>query len=91
MGDFWHMTIEETSDFGAFFSAAKYLRHVHIASRKKRRIPGTDEGDTYVDGFRALKAIGYGNYVSFECGVEGDGNTAIPKAGEFLRSEWARA
>lgn len=32
MGDFWHMTWEETSDMGAFLSAGEYLQHVHVAS-----------------------------------------------------------
>ena len=36
MGDFWHMTWEETSDMGAFISAGEYLQHVHVASRKRR-------------------------------------------------------
>jgi len=93
MGDFWHMTIEETSDMGAFISAGKHLKHVHIASRKHRQIPGTDEGDTYVDGFRGLKAIGYQDFVSFECGFK-DGEeptVALPKAARFLRQEWGKA
>ena len=69
MGDFWHMQ-EETSDYGAFMSAgSKYLQHVHIASRGNRKMPGENgEVDNYVDGFRALKEIGYDKYVSFECG-----------------------
>ena len=29
MGDFWHMTWEETSDMGAFISGGEYLQHVH--------------------------------------------------------------
>lgn len=56
MGDFWHMTWEETSDMGAFLSAGQYLQHVHIASRKQRIMPGEDgDADNYVDGFRGLK------------------------------------
>ena len=45
MGDFWHMTWEETSDCGAFLSGGSALHHVHIASRKTRNMPGEDEGD----------------------------------------------
>ena len=60
MGDFWHMK-EETSDYGALMSAGKqYLQHVHIASRGNRKMPGENgEVDTYVDGFRALRHMGY--------------------------------
>lgn len=92
MGDFWHMTWEETSDMGAFISAADYLQHVHVASRKRRSMPGEDgEADNYVDGFKGLKMIGYDKYVSFECGCQGDRNTVVPAAVELLRKQWEEA
>lgn len=92
MGDFWHMS-EETSDFGALMSAGKeYLQHVHIASRGRRVMPGEDgEKDYYVDGFRALKEIGYDKYVSFECGTKGDRATTVAAAVDLLRKQWAEA
>jgi len=90
MGDFWHMTREEASDMGAFISAGKYLQHVHVASRRKRRIPSTDgEADNYVDGFRGLKIIGYDKYVSYE---GGSGDEALLKTSvELLRKHWDEA
>jgi sugar phosphate isomerase/epimerase len=91
MGDFWHMTWEETSDLGAFISAGEYLRHVHIASRKTRRAPGEDEGDNYVLGFKGLKAIGYQDYVSLECGVKGDRDQVLPAVVKLLREQWDQA
>lgn len=92
MGDFWHMQ-EETSDYAAFLAAGtQYLQHVHIASRGKRRMPGEDgDKDNYVDGFRALKMMGYDKYVSFECGCDGDRNILVPAAVELLRSQWELA
>lgn len=92
MGDFWHMK-EETSDFAAFLAAGpQYLQHVHMASRGKRRMPTEDgELDNYVDGFRALKMMGYNKYVSFECGCDGDRNVLVPAAVELLRSQWELA
>ena len=92
MGDFWHMS-EETSDYGALMSAGKeYLQHVHIASRGRRIMPGEDgEKDNYVDGFRALKEIGYDKYVSFECGTKGDRATTVTAAVDLLRKQWAQA
>lgn len=92
MGDFWHMS-EETSDYGALMSAGKeYLQHVHIASRGRRVMPGEDgEKDYYVDGFRALKEIGYDKYVSFECGTKGDRATTVTAAVDLLRKQWAEA
>ena len=92
MGDFWHMTREETSDFGAFISGGDYLQHVHIASRKRRSMPGEDgDADNYLEGFRALKTLNYGNFVSFECGCQGDRNQAVPAAVKLLREQWAAA
>lgn len=91
MGDFWHMTIEEPNDFAAFVSAGKYLQHVHIASRQTRSIPGEDPGDNYVNGFRGLKAIGYQNFVSFECGCKGDRKKSLSEAVKLLKANWDEA
>lgn len=89
MGDFWHMTWEETSDSGTFFSAGEYLQHVHIASRERRSMPGEDgAADNYVDGFRALKQMGYDKYVSFECGCQGDRSLVVPAALELIRKQY---
>ena len=92
MGDFWHMK-EETSDYAAFMSAGpKYLQHVHIASRGRRINPGEDgDLDNYVSGFRALKEMGYQNYVSFECGTAGDPAVTTPAAVALLREQWKQA
>jgi len=91
MGDFWHMTWEETSDMAAFIAAGKYLHHVHMASRKTRKMPGEDEGDNYVDGFKGLRLIGYQDFVSLECGCKGDRTKAIPAALKLLREQWEAA
>lgn len=92
MGDFWHMTWEEPSDMGAFISGGDYLQHVHVASRKRRSMPGEDgEADNYVNGFKGLKMIGYDKYVSFECGCQGDRNVVVPAAVELLRKQWKEA
>lgn len=92
LGDFWHMTWEETSDYAAFISAGEYLQHVHMASRKRRSMPGEDgEADRYVDGFKALKELGFDKYVSFECGSQGDREVVVPAALELLRKQWEEA
>ena len=92
MGDFWHMK-EETSDYAAFLSAGnEYLRHVHMASKGNRKMPGEcPDVDNYVDGFRALKQMGYPYYVSFECGCGGDRDVLVPAAVRLLRDQWAEA
>ncbi|HET6556283.1 MAG TPA: sugar phosphate isomerase/epimerase family protein [Prolixibacteraceae bacterium] len=92
MGDFWHMTWEETNDRGAFISAGDYLRHVHIASRKRRKMPGEDgEADNYINGFRGLKEINYQDYVSFECGSVGDPKITLPAAVKLMHEQWKKA
>jgi len=92
MGDFWHMTAEETSDMGAFISAGEYLQHVHIASRKRRSMPGEDgDADNYVNGFKALKMLNYDKYVSYECGCQGDRNIVVPESVKLLREQWKKA
>lgn len=91
MGDFWHMTWEETSDYAAFVAAGKYLQHVHCASRKDRKMPGEDAGDNYVDGMKGIKYIGYQNFISLECGCKGDRMKAIPAAVRLLREQWELA
>ena len=92
MGDFWHMTWEETSDMGAFISGGEYLQHVHVASRKRRSMPGEDgDADNYINGFKGLKMIGYNNYVSFECGCQGNRNVVVPAAVKLLREQWEQA
>ena len=92
LGDFWHMTWEETCDMAAFLSAGKYLQHVHMASRKRRSMPGEDgEADNYVNGFKGLKLLGYDKYVSFECGLQGKREEAVPAALELLRKQWDEA
>lgn len=92
MGDFWHMK-EETSDYAALMSAGtKYLQHIHIASRANRCNPGEDgDVDNYVDGFRALKEMGYDKYISFECGNIGDPAAVIPAAVELIKNQWNQA
>lgn len=91
MGDFWHMTWEETSDIGAFISGGKYLTHVHVASRERRKMPGEDSNDNYVDGFKGLKMINYPNFVSLECGSVGDKKVTIPAAVKLLNEQWEKA
>jgi sugar phosphate isomerase/epimerase len=92
MGDFWHMTWEETNDRAAFLAAGDYLHHVHIASRKRRKMPGEDgEADNYINGFRGLKEINYQDFVSFECGSVGDPKITLPAAIKLMNEQWAKA
>jgi len=97
MADFWHMAREETSDEGAMLSAGPLLRHVHIASLKTRRVPGDDDGDRYIGGFRALKRMGYAGAIAFEgsfdaaCDTPAARDARLSRMAAFLREEWQRA
>jgi len=97
MGDFWHMTFEETNDMGAFVCAGERLKHVHIASRKTRKIPGVDgAADHYAEGFKGLKLIGYRGAVSIEAGYpkgadDGQKRTLLVQAAALIRSQWDAA
>jgi sugar phosphate isomerase/epimerase len=93
LGDFWHMTWEETSDMGAFISGGEYIQHVHIASRKRRLMPGEDgDADNYTDGFKGLKIIGFDKYISFECGSKAEDRNAAAATGvELIRKQWEEA
>ncbi|MDO4550721.1 MAG: sugar phosphate isomerase/epimerase family protein [Planctomycetia bacterium] len=93
LGDFYHMTTEETSDMGAFLSGGSRLMHVHLGNGPqppRRTLPGQDDR-LFVDGFRGLKFLGYNRFCSFECGVHGDKEIEIPKSIAFLKSEWEKA
>ncbi|MDR2057622.1 MAG: sugar phosphate isomerase/epimerase [Dysgonamonadaceae bacterium] len=92
MGDLWHMTGEETSDAGALLSAGEYLQHIHIASRKRRSMPGEDgEADNYIAAFSTLKQLNYDKYVSYECGCQGDRRIVLPESVKLLQEQWAKA
>ena len=107
LADFWHMTWEEANDRAAVLSAGPLLSHVHIASRKNRKIPGSDGvADDYTLGFRGLKEIGYAGAVSLEAGwvpkgKDAKGKPILPGLAErhdilskmcgLLRRQWAEA
>ena len=81
MADLWHMTWEEANDRAAILSAGDLLAHVHIASRKNRKIPGSDgAADDYRLAFRGLKEIGYKGVVSLEAGWVPKGKDAKGRA-----------
>lgn len=94
MGDFWHMTWEETSDLGAFISAGDHLHHVHLASRKTRKIPTMDPGDNYVLGLKGLHWIGYQDYISLECSGPRDKSErkkVIAACVKLMQDQWEEA
>ncbi len=97
MGDFYHIGrgVEDgiiKSDQDDFMAGAAYLHHVHLATTTSRILPA-QEDRSFVDGFVALKKIGFQDFCSLECGCKkgASAEEAIPKAFDFLRKQWEEA
>jgi sugar phosphate isomerase/epimerase len=92
MGDFYHMSKEESDQEQAFLTGAPWLWHVHLATGKSRILPA-QEDHSYVEGMRGLRKLGYPYYCSLECGCRKgtDPMVEIPKAFAFLREQWKLA
>lgn len=92
MGDFYHMSKEESDQEQAFVEGGPWLHHVHLATGKSRIMPAQEE-HSYVAGFKGLKKIGYQDYCSLECGLKKDTDpmVEIPKAFDLLRQQWQEA
>lgn len=92
MGDFYHMSKEETNQTQAFIDGGPWLHHVHLATGKSRILPAQEE-HSYVAGFKGLKETGYRDFCSLECGLKKDTDpmVEIPKAFDFLRQQWQQA
>ena len=92
MGDFYHMSKEESDQTQAFIEGGPWLHHVHLATGKSRILPAQEE-HSYVAGFKGLKQTGYQDFCSLECGLKKntDPMVEIPKAFEFLRKQWQEA
>ncbi|MBB5031613.1 sugar phosphate isomerase/epimerase family protein [Prosthecobacter vanneervenii] len=91
VADFCIMMEEETNQTGAVLSGGKYIKQVHLSSRK-RTLPGEEKEDEaqFLEGFRGLKMIGYNGFCSFECG-KANYQDGVLKSMAFLRDVWARA
>jgi len=90
LGDTYHMYTEEPDDFAAFVAGGEYVKHVHLGNGTRRQLPGQDD-HSHVKAMRGLKYIGYTNFISYECGVNGDKEIEVPKSMEYLRKCWEEA
>ena len=70
MADFFHMNIEELDIPDSIRRAGDAICHVHLAD-STRKEPGSAHTD-FRSGFQALKDVGYGGFMAFECGLTGD-------------------
>lgn len=82
--DTFHMNIEEDSFENAIRTAGRLLQHLHFADNN-RRMPGFAHID-FRTVVKALKAIGYESYVSFEPNVPDKNYQSSTKSGlEFVK------
>lgn len=86
------MMEEETNQTGAFLSGGKYVKQVHLSSRR-RTLPGEEkeDGQQFLEGYRGLKMTGYPGYCSFESGKIETYEEGVIKSMAFLRDVWSRA
>src|SRR5580700_1142694 len=83
MSDVFHMHIEETNSPDALRSAGSTIGHVHLADNTRKE-PGTGDID-FRAIFAALKEVGFGNFMAYECGLSGPADEALPNSVRFLK------
>jgi sugar phosphate isomerase/epimerase len=80
VADLFHMALDEADLPAAIREHADVIGHVHLADHN-RRLPGQGRTD-FAAAFEALKGIGFGGWMAFECGAPGDN---APEAQTYLR------
>ncbi|MDR2706017.1 MAG: sugar phosphate isomerase/epimerase [Planctomycetaceae bacterium] len=90
LGDTYHMYTEETDDMAAIIAGGEFVKHIHLGNGTKRQLPGQDD-HSHVKLMRGLKYIGYTEFISYECGVNGDKTVEVPKSVEYLKKCWEEA
>jgi sugar phosphate isomerase/epimerase len=80
--DLFHMNIEEDDLAAAIRQAGDWIAHVHVDDSNRLQ-PGTGHLD-FPSVFAALHEIGYDGWLTLECRLRGDPDTALPGAAEFL-------
>lgn len=89
MADLFHMSIEEVNSAEALHDIQAYVGHVHLAD-SNRLLPGQGHSD-FVAPFRTLQNSDFMGWMALECAIEGDPDTALPKAVKFIRQSWDQA
>jgi sugar phosphate isomerase/epimerase len=83
MSDFFHMSIEERSIPDTLRNVGDVCGHCHLADNTRLE-PGTGMTN-FAAGFAALKEVGFGRYMAFECGLSGPAEEALPRSVAYLR------
>lgn len=95
LADTFHMNIEERSWTEPVLNTAGLIGHVHIADNNRFE-PGAGMID-FLPFFRALKQIGYTDYIALECfhpsgsGLSGPPIETLVRTAAFIRDRWSQA
>jgi sugar phosphate isomerase/epimerase len=84
MADFFHMNLEEADIAKSIKESGHLIGHVHLAD-SNRLMPGQGHLD-FEPGFKALKNIGFTQFMSIECTVTGDPLKSYIQSANFLKS-----
>jgi sugar phosphate isomerase/epimerase len=80
--DLFHMNIEEDDLPAAIRAAGPRIAHVHVDDTNRLQ-PGTGHMD-FPAVFAALRAVGYDDWLTFECQLRGPATEALPASTRFL-------
>ena len=81
--DLFHLNIEEDDMARAITSAGRWIGHVHVDDSNRLQ-PGTGHLD-FAGVFSALREIRYDGWLTLECRLRGEPETALPAAAAFVR------
>jgi sugar phosphate isomerase/epimerase len=85
MADLFHMNIEEDDIPRAILDAGKHIHHVHLADSQRWQ-PGTGLTD-FRAAFKALKQVGFKDFMALECGIRGNRAKALRDCAAFLKKQ----
>jgi sugar phosphate isomerase/epimerase len=80
--DLFHMNIEEDDLSAAVRAAGPRIAHVHVDDTNRLQ-PGAGHMD-FAGVFDALRAVGYDDWLTFECRLRGAPEEALPASTRFL-------
>ena len=83
VADLFHMNIEEDDLAKAITAAGNRIVHVHVDDSNRLQ-PGTGHID-FAAVFGALAEIGYDGWLTLECRLRGEPETALAETARFLR------
>jgi sugar phosphate isomerase/epimerase len=81
--DLFHLNIEEDDPPAALVAAGPWIAHVHVDDSNRLQ-PGTGHLD-FAGVFGALREISYDGWLTLECRLRGEPETALPAAAAFVR------